>query len=104
MKLETTFNKEYYYVDSDKLLYISRDSRNTVYHLPDIKVISTTPLDKINLPNNFVCCHVSFFVNVDCIYRLSKTEIELTNGKIIPISRQKQNDAIEIIRKKILDD
>ncbi len=40
------------------------------------------------LGDSFICCHRSYLVGLHAIWRLSKTEITLENGKGIPLSRR----------------
>lgn len=44
------------------------------------------------LPDNFVCCHKSYVVNMNYIQTLSNTEIILTTGVSIPVSRSKNKE------------
>ena len=46
------------------------------------------------LPDNFICCHKSYVVNMNYIQTLLNTEIILTTGMSIPVSRSK-NKAVK---------
>ena len=46
---------------------------------------------------NFVQPHRSYLVNMDYVQRVTKTELILTCGKVIPVSRAKSANAMEAV-------
>ena len=48
-----------------------------------------------HLPDNFVSCHQSYTVNLDYVLRFSKDRVELTDARIIPVSRSRYPKAKE---------
>lgn len=71
------------------ILFLERNLRETFIYT---KSETYTVRDKLNilqqqLPDFFVCCHRSFLVNLHAVSRLQHTEITLTTGQQIPVSR-----------------
>lgn len=76
------------------ILYLERNLRETTVHT---RTEAYTVRDKLNvlqqqLPEFFVCCHRSFLVNLHAVSRLQHTEITLTTGQQIPVSRAHYED------------
>ncbi|NHM15432.1 response regulator [Eggerthellaceae bacterium zg-887] len=44
------------------------------------------------LPSTFVQCHKSYVVNMDCIFRLEKSEVVLITGERIPVSQKRRRE------------
>ena len=75
------------------IVYLEIFQHLVVFHLKNGKQIETRgTLSEFlkKLPSSkFAQPHKSFLVNLDYIDRLSKTEIKMTNGDLIPIGRSK---------------
>ena len=76
------------------ILYLERNLRETLIYT---KTETYTVRDKLNilqqqLPDFFVCCHRSFLVNLHAVSRLQHTEITLTTGQQISVSRAHYED------------
>lgn len=72
-----------YYLESNKrILYVHEESRTLTLNqkLPDMEK---------QLPDSFLRCHQSFLVNMKYIRSFSGQEIELVDGRKVPVSRPK---------------
>ncbi len=79
-------------VREEDICYIERKGRNTqivcserTIEIPD----KLAELEKKLNQTSFVRCHNSFIVNLRAVREISRTEIVLEDGKIIPISRNR---------------
>lgn len=74
----------------DDILYIEVIKRECEIHLNNQVITVTRPLkeleDKLNA--DFIQTHRSYLVNVAHIHRLLKTDVELSNGQTVPVSRR----------------
>lgn len=79
-----------YKIVLEDILYIEVIKRECEIHLTDRILTVTSSLkelaDKLN--ENFIQTHRSYLVNVGHIHRLLKTDVELSNGQIVPVSRR----------------
>lgn len=91
------FNKILYTLHKKDVLYLERISRNTYIHGKDRLLKSTASIDEImqQLPEYFARCHKSYLVNMYEIAKISRSEVVMKNGTIIPISRNKYLHFIE---------
>lgn len=72
-----------YYLESDRrILYVHEETRTLTLNqkLPDMEK---------QLPDSFLRCHQSFLVNMKYIRSFSRQEIELVDGRKVPVSRPK---------------
>lgn len=77
------------------ILYLERDKRLTHIVLPEEKIdcsASLTDLWKQLDQTIFVRCHNSYLVNLHYISYFQRTELELSNGEILPVSRRYHAD------------
>ena len=79
------------YVESDRRYLLIHQRRGT-----ERIMMKMSELMK-NLPDNFVSCHQSYTVNLDFVLRFSKDKVELTDERIIPVSRSRYPKAKEQI-------
>lgn len=113
----TDAERLYYYIDkreaelnrSEKVLRVSRSGVDHMIFLRDICYIESSmrqlnihtadgegvfygTIDSLmpKLDERFLRCHQSFIVNMDCIRRFSATEIRMSAGELIPVSRSRQ--------------
>lgn len=83
-----------------RLVYCEVIRKEIVFHLSDgHKVVCSKSLVELmkDLGNdeNFFQPHRSYLVNMDYVQRVAKTELILTGGKVIPVSRAKSANAME---------
>lgn len=84
-------------VEIDTILYAENDSRCVSYHLIDgSKVVSVSTrksfeesVGTLNGHPFFVQPHKSFFVNMNHVVSFGQTSLEMKNGDVLPISRQR---------------
>ena len=79
-------------VDEDRLCYLDVLGHYTQLHLSDASVIRVkeslgTVLARIHRKELFVKCHRSYAVNLSYIEKISRAECTLTDGEILPVSR-----------------
>ena len=90
---------EIYHIESvgRKVAICLRDRRSEHY-------CTLSSLEK-QLPDRFVRCHKSFFVNLDYVERMETGQFILKNGSEIPISQMKRNSTrqrfLEYLGKKL---
>nr|WP_256372384.1 LytTR family DNA-binding domain-containing protein [Butyrivibrio sp. X503] len=82
---------------TNTIVYVEGDGKNSIIHLLNRNAIiehagTLSSVEKQLHNNNFYRCHKSFLINFDYVNSYSRTEIQLTNGDIIPISRNKYKD------------
>lgn len=79
-------------VELRELIYVESANHNVLFHIKSIDVISS--FGSLNDYENtlladgrFVRCHKSFIVNMDFVKSVTNKEFILTDGQLIPISR-----------------
>ena len=90
--LTVKIKQSHHRIPVNDILFLERNLRETFIYTK-----SETGRDKLNilqqqLPDFFVCCHRSFLVNLHAVSRLQHTEITLTTGQQIPVSRAHYED------------
>ncbi len=77
-----------------EILYLEVRNRKVTIHTRNTDLEFYQQLETLEktLPTQFFRCHRSFIVNMDSVMRLSKTDIFLSNGECIPISKRKYYD------------
>lgn len=77
-------------VDLKEICFIEVIKRECHIHLEnDVLVIHTTLKELSDqLTEAFIQTHRSYLVNLEHVNRLIKTDVELSNGKIVPVSRR----------------
>ncbi|MGN0131343.1 MAG: LytR/AlgR family response regulator transcription factor [Lachnospiraceae bacterium] len=102
--------KTVYKLSPKDILYISITKRGCTIHLsPDSSIfhISGEMFIRMRLPDiyhrlcdyDFVYAHNSYIVNLRYITKCSKTELQLTDGNILTISRSRQKEFIAAFNK-----
>ena len=92
--LTVKIKQSHHRIPVNDILFLERNLRETFIYT---KSETYTVRDKLNilqqqLPDFFVCCHRSFLVNLHAVSRLQHTEITLTTGQQIPVSRAHYED------------
>ena len=78
-------------VASDNIVYLEAFGKKTQITLNDGKeIVCTCGLSEASekLGQGFVSCHRSYVVNIGAIRKISRTDITMDSGKIIPLSRR----------------
>lgn len=88
-------------VAHNRLEYCEVNRKEIVLYLSDGRAIACTKalIDLMKLledDERFFQTHRSFLVNMDFVQRVTKTEVILTGGKAIPLSRAKASQAMEV--------
>ncbi len=81
-------------IKSSRIEFIESQLRKVVIHC-DGEILSTyaTMSDmEFKLPDYFLRCHKSYFVNMNLVSELSGASISLLSGKIIPVSQGKAKE------------
>lgn len=78
----------------DDILYIEVNRRECEIHLIEQVVFTRQTLKELSdkLSESFISTHRSYLVNLSHIERLLKTDVELTNGSVVPLSRRLAKD------------
>lgn len=76
------------------ILYLEVRNRKVTVHSQTGNVDFYGKLDTLEkcLPVHFFRCHRSFIVNMDFVMQICKTDLLLTNGEFIPVSKRKYQD------------
>ncbi|RKD33828.1 LytR/AlgR family response regulator transcription factor [Lacrimispora algidixylanolytica] len=76
------------------ILYLEVRNRKVTVHSQTGNVDFYGKLDTLEkcLPTHFFRCHRSFIVNMDFVMQISKTDLLITNGELIPVSKRKYQD------------
>lgn len=87
----------FYGINSDKIYYAESSKRILTLVGEAEKWEAYMKVDELEalLPENFLRCHKSYIVNMNWIESLSAQGILLENGKKIPVSRARYNQARE---------
>lgn len=77
----------------DEIVYIETDGRKTRVHRSGSSYGSTVKMVEYEqrLDGRFYRCHASYIVNMDYIKQVKGTELKLTNGEVIYISKGKKS-------------
>ncbi len=89
-----------------ELVYVECEKHRIVYHTlqKDIDVSgSLSDLEKTLAPHSFLRCYQSFFVNPKYIVGYSATELSLSTGVKIPVSRARHREIVEKINGYFAD-
>lgn len=88
-------------IRENDVLYIKKDNMKLTYHTQFQDYSSYIAFNKIEktLPRNFVRCHKSYIVNIDCINKIDniKNYIYLLNNDVCPIGPKYKNNLLEVI-------
>lgn len=84
-------------VDVNEIRYIESNKRTSYIYREEDKIVLNRKLGELErqLPDSFLRCHQSFLVNMRYIRSFTGREIELADGRKIPVSRPKQSVARE---------
>ena len=87
----------------NEIMYIDYRNHVVSYHLSDGETVSTATLrigfteymEKNHRGTDFIRCHESIAVNVAAIDKLTKTDITLRNGEVIPVSKSRYPEVVD---------
>lgn len=83
-------------IDINEIYYVEVCRKNVTIYLKDSEYTTTetfTELEqRLEPAGRLIKCHRSYLVNPDKIKRLTRYQIELLSGKIIPLSRSRSNE------------
>ncbi len=96
-KMEITYKHKVESIPYDDIFYLESMGHLVVIHTKKGDYRSYDRLEKVKerLPGNFVHCHKSYVVNMDCIQRIDKNRIFLINSKELPISKSRYGETRE---------
>ncbi len=74
----------------ERIVYVESDRRKVRIHEDERVVETYAKLGDIehSLPLQFIRCHKSFLVNMDCIRELHSNEVLMSNGEKVPVSQR----------------
>ena len=74
--------------------YIETYGRNTLVHIKDYDVLSykSMKMHMSNLNNQFIRCHAAIIVNLKYVAQMGKTDLILTTGESIPLSKNRKRE------------
>lgn len=80
-----------------RILYVESDRRKVRIHERSRTIETYAKIDDIQerLPDQFVRCHKSFLVNMDCISELRVADVILVNGEEIPVSQRRRRALLD---------
>lgn len=90
-------------VRPEEILYVESDRRNVIVHARTASHRAYAKLSDIlgQLPPNFVRCHQSYAVNLDCVIRLGTDSVTLASGETVPVSRRWRSSVREALFDRI---
>ncbi|HBS87212.1 MAG: hypothetical protein A2W91_03255 [Bacteroidetes bacterium GWF2_38_335] len=104
-KIAVSFTEGYEFIEVDKIIRLEADRSYTNFHLIGGKkmMVSKSMREYSFLENdNFFRPHRSHLINLDHLKKYLKREggfIEMIDGAAIPVSRQKKEECMEILKK-----
>lgn len=105
-KLMVTTQDEVYFLAINDLLYLEGDSNYThVYMVDGSKLTASKVLKEFTeliSASYFYRCHQSFLVNLKFVTKYIRGrggELVMRNGTKVPVSRDKKNDLLELLKK-----
>ena len=89
------------YVAHDRIMYAESRDRHTIVHTPDGTYEATESLSTIAglYKDLFIRCHASYIVNPAFIASISRFQIELQDGSIVPVPEKKYTAVRGMIEK-----
>lgn len=84
-----------YRIPYNEIYYFSADLKRVVVHLKDKDYTFIGKMKNYAerwIDNGFICCHRSYFVNIEYVEHLEKSDLYLTNGEWMPVSQSHLND------------
>lgn len=93
-----------YNIDCKEICYAESEKRKMIINTAKENYEIYMKMDDIlkMLPNNFVCTHKSYIVNMNYIQKITKNEVVLYTGKEIPVSRTRYKDVKETFMSFVL--
>lgn len=86
-----------YAVSYSDITWLSSDLHKIIVHCKDAEYSYNGTLNDLEkaLPSNFASCHKSFWVNMDYIKHINKTDVLMTDSSMIPVSRSRRQAFME---------
>lgn len=93
-RLKIRYKNETVLILYEDILYLESMGHLVVLHTKkgDYRYYNRLEQVKEQLPGNFVHCHKSYLVNMDCIQKIDKNRIILLTGKVLPISKSRYGE------------
>lgn len=105
--LHFKINHNVYCIHINNILYFSSDDRVVNIHLTDGSVKTyfgaLRSIEGDLKKHNFIRCQRSFIVNLEKVKKFSKDTLHMINDDIIPISRMKKRELLDILKIFILN-
>ena len=97
-------NGNIYNIDCKNICFVESNKRKVVIHTIDGKyeIYMSMKEFKTLLTDNFFSCHKSYVVNMNYIQKISKTEIVLSTGDCVPISRSNYKSVKENFMRHVM--
>ncbi len=91
-------------IEKKQIIYVEYVRRRIIMHTHDnnYRLKSSVPFYEIEaslLGSVFVRCYKGLVVNVENIVSISKKQVVLSDGSVLPVSRQYENDVFRIFKK-----
>ncbi|AZK45171.1 LytR/AlgR family response regulator transcription factor [Paenibacillus lentus] len=84
----------------NEIIFIESKKKNTIIHTQHEQITSYKTMkeyeDRLR-EYRFYRCHISFIVNTDYVVNIQENELRMNNRKIIPISRYRRKELVQII-------
>jgi DNA-binding LytR/AlgR family response regulator len=90
-----------YRVEFSDIFYIESEKRNVHIYMKQKEIIYFAQLKQLEeeLSEEFLRIHQSYVVNMKYITIFKNDSVELTNGAVLPVSRQRKKAAKEVFLK-----
>ena len=108
--IKVKIDGENHIININEIVYIEGDGKNCTLHLDrkqeemlEYKATLSSVEEMFTDNNKMYRCHKSFIVNFDYITKYNRTEIELSTGEKVQISRRKYNEFCESYMKRLFE-
>ena len=87
--LTVSWNREDFHICEKDIIYMERTLRTTTIYTASSQFLTSKKLSDIitDLSENFVMCQRSFIVNLEYVSAYHTSQLFLSNGKTVPVSR-----------------
>lgn len=87
--LTVSWNREDFHIREKDIIYMERTLRTTTIYTASSQFLTSKKLSDIitDLGENFVMCQRSFIVNLEYVSAYHTSQLFLSNGKTVPVSR-----------------
>lgn len=79
-------------LQTNSIIYIEAQGHSCLFHLENKQIETKESLSNIGqlLPDSFVQCHRSFWINIDHVYQVNRDHVVMDNQDIVFVSRRNQ--------------